>query len=282
MTSKLHEHDSQSRALSMRHLRRQNGTRFVLAGFLILVIGMGIGAFASVAAQGFLSGSANKSAVASLIIEGETTLITADDISATQFDSTDESDSTPSADSILDYARNQVLLREAERRGIEAEEADVDEYAVTFLGTDDYPTIASQYGISEQKAKEILRQNAVLQKLYEEVLGPSSNQPAPEAPEAPEDNDYSTPKQGYADYIIDLAGDEWDTTLGTWSRTDGPYYAALQDEDFSAKSATYDQAMVAYSVAYQQYAGSDGSNEWISFINDLYRNAKLEIYDLAV
>ena len=81
-------------------------------------------------------------------------------------------------------------------------------YPIDF-GTSDYKTMATQYGVSKDQAKQIVRQSATLQKLYKKKVGDSSAS-MPTAPTEPADGNEETASKDYADYIINLAGDEWD------------------------------------------------------------------------
>ena len=83
-------------------------------------------------------------------------------------------------------------------------------YAEDSIGTSDYDTMAKQYGVSKDQAKQIVRQSATLQKLYKKKVGDSSAS-MPTAPTEPADGNEETASKDYADYIINLAGDEWDS-----------------------------------------------------------------------
>ncbi|MDM8300856.1 hypothetical protein [Collinsella tanakaei] len=188
---------------------------------------------------------------------------------------------TPSADSAVAYARNQILLAEAESRGIEATEDEMAEYAEQSIGTSDFAEMADRYQLSEDQAREVVRENTVLQKLYTQVV-PENDATMPEAPVEPEDGDTSTRSKEYADYIIGLAGDEWDAESGTWASQDGPFYSVLSDTDFTADSASYEQALTAYYTAYQEYAEASGeyTSMWAEFQNGLFANADIDLYGL--
>ena len=69
--------------------------------------------------------------------------------------------------------------------------------------------MATQYGVSGP-GKQIVRQSATLQKLYKKV-GDSSLQHADRARPRPADGSRETASKDCADYIIKLAGDEWDS-----------------------------------------------------------------------
>lgn len=186
----------------------------------------------------------------------------------------------PSADAVLSYVRNRILLEEASKQGIELSDEDLSSSAEASLGTSDFSAIADQYGVSEDQAKQIVREQGTIQKLYQSVM---DDAPAmPKAPAEPESGDENESKAEYAAYIIDLAGKEWDAEAGTWAKLDGAYAAALAGEEITPESATYAQAQKAYAVAYQQYMlESQGANaKWTSYVNELFGEADVELFGL--
>lgn len=186
----------------------------------------------------------------------------------------------PSADAVLSYVRNRILLEEASKQGIELSDEDLSSSAEASLGTSDFSAIADQYGVSEDQAKQIVREQGTIQKLYQSVM---DDAPAmPEAPTEPESGDENEAKAEYAAYIIDLAGKEWDAEAGTWAKLDGAYATALAGEEITPESATYAQAQKAYAVAYQQYMlESQGANaKWTSYVNELFGEADVELFGL--
>lgn len=186
----------------------------------------------------------------------------------------------PSADAVLSYVRNRILLEEASKQGIELSDEDLSSSAEASLGTSDFSAIADQYGVSEDQAKQIVREQGTIQKLYQSVM---DDAPAmPEAPAEPESGDENEAKAEYAAYIIDLAGKEWDAEAGTWAKLDGAYATALAGEEITSDSATYAQAQKAYAVAYQQYMlESQGANaKWTSYVNELFGEADVELFGL--
>lgn len=187
----------------------------------------------------------------------------------------------PSAETLVAYVRTQILLNEAEARGIEVTDDEVTAYAEQTYGTSDFATLATQYGLSEDQAREIVRNSTMIEKLYNQIA-PASTVALPEEPEQPADGDTSTRSKAYADYIINLAGDEWDAETGTWASTDGPYATALQGMDVTADSASYEEAIIAYYVAYQEYAtqASESRQTWTDFANTLFADADMDIYGL--
>lgn len=187
--------------------------------------------------------------------------------------------SVPSAETIISTVRNNILVSEAESRGIEVSDDEMDQFAESVLGSSDYATLATQYGVTEDQAKEIVRERALIQKLYSQVVPEASTATAPTEPTAPENGDTSTSSAEYAQYIIDLAGDEWDSENNTWASTDGSYYVALGDA-FTGDTATYEQAVTAYYVAYQEYSNqmSGYTTTWTDFANGLFANANIRLY----
>ena len=186
----------------------------------------------------------------------------------------------PSADAVLSAVRNRSLLEEAAKQGIKLSDEDPSSSAEASLGTSDFSAIADQYGVSEDQAKQIVREQGTIQKLYQSVM---DDAPAmPKAPAEPESGDENEAKAEYAAYIIDLAGKEWDAEAGTWAKLDGAYATALAGEEITPESATYAQAQKAYAVAYQQYMlESQGANaKWTSYVNELFGEADVELFGL--
>ena len=148
------------------------------------------------------------------------------------------------------------------------------------LGTSDFEVIADKYQVSEDQAKDIVREQVIIQKFYQTVVEDAPTVPV--APEEPENGDSSTTSAAYAAYIIDLAGDEWDEEAGTWASEDGAYASALSGEEFTADSASYAQAQKAYAVASQEYAtkASSASQDWTAYVNELFAKADLTVYGL--
>ena len=225
------------------------------------------------------------STVASYSYNGKKSDITAREAIESQYslDKVKNSDgnyTAPSADVILSYVRNKILLDAAEDEGITVSSKEMKKYAEDSIGTSDYKTMAKQYGVSKDQAKQIVRQSATLQKLYKKKAGDSASMPT--APTEPSDGNEDTASKDYADYIINLAGDEWDSEKGTWKDENSTYAKAFANDAFTADSATYKQAMTAYYIAYQQYSSqaSSASSKWTGYANGLYATANISIYGL--
>ncbi|MDO4437216.1 MAG: hypothetical protein Q4B77_04620 [Coriobacteriaceae bacterium] len=223
--------------------------------------------------------------VATMKYAGDTIDITARQAIETQYSVSaveqDDKYPSPSADMVLGYARNQVLLKEAAKQGIELSDKELKKAAEKQLGTSDFKAIAEQYQVSEDQAKQIVREQTLIQMLYGKVV---KNAPSamPEAPVEPENGDAAAASKEYAEYIIKLAGDEWDAEKKTWASEDGPVAFALSGQKFNPESATYDQAKQAYTAVAQEYSAqaAKASQQWTEYVNELFAHADIEIYGL--
>lgn len=196
----------------------------------------------------------------------------------------------PSAENALAVARSRIIEREAQNRGISVTDEDLATYAEQMLGSSDYAAIAASYGMEEESVIALLRSSAITSRLHDDVVGTTTGV-MPSAPTYPMDNPedavteeaMTTPSKEYADYIIELAGDEWDVDAGTWAAPDGTYATALASYEITPEGATYEAAQTAYYVAYQLYAqsASSGSEQWNSFMNGLLSNANIDISTLV-
>mgnify|MGYP000376374607 CR=1 FL=1 len=192
---------------------------FVVAVVIAAVVGffIGNGGFGGKGVgSATLSEDQLDSTVASYSYNGKKSDITAREAIESQYslDTVKDDDgnyTAPSADVILSYVRNQILLDAAEDEGITVSSKEMKQYAEDSIGTSDYKTMATQYGVSKDQAKQIVRQSATLQKLYKKKVGDSSAS-MPTAPTEPADGNEETASKDYADYIINLAGDEWDSS----------------------------------------------------------------------
>lgn len=224
--------------------------------------------------------------VARYTYNGQTYEITAKDVitQSTSLDSVandDGSYTVPTADNIIDLARNQIMQKVVDAQDITVSDDDMDAYAQQYLGSSDYATIASNYNMDEDSVKNLVRQSCALFKLRSQVVTAEiPSQPA--APSKPADGAEDTPTADYATYIINLAGDEWDSETGTWKDSSSTYASALADYQITNDSATYAAAQAAYYVAYQQYstASQTASQQWTNYVNDQLSKANIEIYTM--
>lgn len=279
-----------------------------------LVVGLIIGKFAM--GGGGAGAALNKAAlneseidsqaIAQYTYNGKTTQITAHEVleqNGLLESSKDEEGnySVPSSETIISFARNQIISSAADEKGIEVSDEDLAAYAEEMLGSSDFASISSSYNMDEETVKNVLRNSAKMNKLREQVIGDEEAGEAPEAPTPPEvkteenaegeegqsqeeaqEAANSEKKKEYADYIIKLAGDEWDAEKGAFKSEDGKYATALADSEVTKDGADYNAAQAAYYVAYQDYSTkqSEITEKWTDYVNELLGNASISVYTL--
>ena len=195
---------------------------------------------------------------------------------------TDGNYKIPAAENALNAARTAILNKEIESRGIEVTDEEVAAYAEQSLGTSDFDAIASTYGMEADAVKELVEENCRLGKLRDEII--DGEVPAmPEAPEAAEEGKEDEATEAYAEYILTLVGDQWDSEKGAWVDESSSYATALAEYKFDGKTASYNAAQAAYYVAYQEYTtkSQEISNQWTEFLNGLLSNASIEISSMV-
>jgi hypothetical protein len=188
----------------------------------------------------------------------------------------------PSADTLLSIARNRILLADAYDRGLEATEEDTMAYAQETLGTQDVAMIAANYNMGGDQALRHLQEAALLKKLKETVVT-AEDPVAPEPPVAQVEGAEDVMDPRYAQYIIALAGEEWDAAANQWATDDGAFRTRLRDYTVSNDGATYSAALAAYEEAYARYATSlrKTSSEWTSYVNGLLSQSSIELSTLV-
>ena len=226
--------------------------------------------------------------IASYTYNGQTKEVTAREVieNTSGLDAAKQSDGTyavPPADKIIGYVRNALVVAEAQSKGITVTDDEVNNYMQTNFKTTDVSQVASAYKLSEDVAKKLIN-DAVIMKKYRDSVLTTTLPDAPQAPTAPEDGNSETTSQEYAQYIIGLAGDEWDAKNNTWASQDGDYYKQLSAYSISNDSASYAAAQTAYQVAMSKYSAvaSKASQEWSQKINEILGKASIAVYSLAL
>lgn len=255
----------------------------VLAGHFLL----GGAGSVSLGGRTTLSAGELDSTIATYTVDGRTVGVTAREVLVEASGSSEISaneDGTydvPSASTVLTYVQNQLILADAEARGLTATDEQIDEFVTGSMGSD-LATLAQSWGISEDEARAVVSDAVTMRNLQDEV----STVELPEQPVAPAEPDEGaedTPTAEYAQYVIGLLGDEWDSDANTWARTDGTYYATLSGYDISNDSATYAAASAAYSVATSVYqeAYATVSEELGAYTDSLLSRASIQIGSLV-
>lgn len=276
---------------------KKNSKIFIGVGAVVLfALGIVIGRFllGGGGATGSLNGRTTLSEgelntpIASYTYNGQTKEVTAREVieNTSGLDAAKQSDGTyavPAADKIIGYVRNALVVAEAQSQGITVTDDEVSDYMQTNFKTTDVSQVASAYKLSEDVAKKLINDAVIMKKYRDKVL--STKLPdAPQAPTAPEDGNSETTSQEYAQYIISLAGSEWDANNNTWASQDGDYYKQLSAYSISKDSASYAAAQTAYQVAMSKYSAvaSKASQEWSQKINEILGKASIAVYSLAL
>ncbi len=276
---------------------RKNSKVFIGVGALVLfALGLVIGRFllGGGGASGSLNGRTTLSEgelntpIASYTYNGQTKEVTAREVieNTAGLEASKQSDGTyavPPADKIIGYVRNALVVAEAQSKDITVTDDEINNYMQTNFKTTDVSQIASAYKLSEDVAKKLIN-DAVIMKKYRDSVLTTTLPDAPQAPTAPEDGNSETTSQEYAQYIISLAGNEWDANNNTWASQDGDYYKQLASFAISKDSASYAAAQTAYQVAMSKYSAvaSKASQEWSQKINEILGKASIAIYSLAL
>lgn len=276
---------------------KKNSKIFIGVGAVVLfALGIVIGRFllGGGGATGSLNGRTTLSEgelntpIASYTYNGQTKEVTAREVieNTSGLDAAKQSDGTyavPAADKIIGYVRNALVVAEAQSKGITVTDDEVNNYMQTNFKTTDVSQVASAYKLSEDVAKKLIH-DAVIMKKYRDSVLTTTLPDAPQAPTALEDGNSETTSQEYAQYIIGLAGDEWDAKNNTWASQDGDYYKQLSAYSISNDSASYAAAQTAYQVAMSKYSAvaSKASQEWSQKINEILGKASIAVYSLAL
>ena len=276
---------------------KKNSKIFIGVGAVVLfALGIVIGRFllGGGGATGSLNGRTTLSEgelntpIASYTYSGQTKEVTAREVieNTTGLEASKQSDGTyavPAADKIIGYVRTALVVAEAQSKGITVSDDEVNTYMQTNFKTTDVSQIASKFKLSEDVVKKMINDAAIMKKYRDSVLTTALPN-APQQPTPPEDGNSETTSQEYAQYIIGLAGDEWDAKNNTWASQDGDYYKQLSAYSISNDSASFAAAQTAYQVAMSKYSAvaSKASQEWSQKINEILGKASIAVYSLAL
>ena len=294
------EHDSRRAARSSR--RGLSTPVWIALTVVVLLVGIGCGIgcayFLRQGSAGIVLGDsvAGKTSLTEADLDkpmgsynyaGSSYSITARQVieSSSSLDAAKKDDQTykvPSADNVISVARNQIFSKICDDKNITVSDEEVSEFAQKMVGTSDFSTIASKYGMGEDSIKTQITAAARLSKLRSETV--KAKLPVqPTAPTAPSDGNNNAENGDYATYIIGLAGDEWDSSTGSWKSSDSAYATALADYKITNESASYAAAQAAYYVATQQYRAEANaySSEWNGYLNEELCKANLTLSTLV-
>ena len=219
--------------------------------------------------------------------DGQTIDITAKDAIMLNDTLSGDKHEYPTADMVVSTARNMIMQRDAEKRGIKVTDESLAEFAKGMLGSDDYKTIASEYQIDEESLKALVKSSYVSQEIRKQVVSVEGEEPELAAPPAtPAEGESDKATSEYYTYIIDSAGEEWDANKKAWVDETSEFAQALQSSktfDPAAGTATYDDALAAYQVLGSRYSAKASTYDtlWNDYMKDLFSKANIMIYSLV-
>lgn len=190
--------------------------------------------------------------------------------------------SAPSAEMVLNYTRNAVMRHLVQDEKISVTDDQINKFLKDNLGYDSVETVASQFGMSTEQATTIAKETTETAELKKKIVGEMTEK-APQPPTAPAQGSEEKATEAYAQYIIKLAGDQWDATTGAFKDPNGTYAQALTDMPFDGKTATYLQAQTAYYVAYSAFepTQTEHDKKWTDYVNKALSSCQLTVYSIT-
>ena len=185
----------------------------------------------------------------------------------------------PSATDVTDYIKNQVLLDVARNdEHLIVSDADYEVSMILTGLTTDIGEIANTYDVSKDFAKTLIDEFALSRELEDKVVTDAFSD-AKSQPQEPSSGDIHEQSQDYASYIIDLVGDAWDSSKGSWSSNGSAedYENALSPIPFDGNAASYVQALTAYRVYCDNLLSStqEGNKAWSDFQDNIFGHLAL-------
>ena len=181
----------------------------------------------------------------------------------------------PAADTAITVARNQVIMRECDKKNITVSDSELKTYMNQSYGTTDAKEVAKEYNVTEKEIMNGLKKSARSHKLYLQVTG-TTDAGAPDQPDSKADT------KALSKYIIKLLGSNWDDKKGTWANTNNDFYDTL-GKDWDPSSATQEDAEKVYKLASQHYQESttNAYQKWNDYVNGLMSKITIDIYTIG-
>ena len=87
----------------------------------------------------------------------------------------------PSTEDVIAAIRDKILTKEMDDKGIKASEKQIKKYAKDNYGSDDFDSLASQYGVDKKVVKHSITRSVRIRQLYKQITGGNT----PDSPNAP-------------------------------------------------------------------------------------------------
>ena len=187
----------------------------------------------------------------------------------------------PSTEDVIAAIRDKILTKEMDDKGIKASEKQIKKYAKDNYGSDDFDSLASQYGVDKKVVKNSITRSVRIRQLYKQITG-GDTPDSPNAPTSPSDSDYSKKTEDYGFYLMSIIKDDYDSDKNEWKNKKSDYYDALKGDDFDGKTASYSTCVKAYKIAYAKYEEQydSQSQKWEDYTNELYANTDVHFTNI--
>lgn len=187
----------------------------------------------------------------------------------------------PSTEDVIAAIRDKILTKEMDDKGIKASEKQIKKYAKDNYGSDDFDSLASQYGVDKKVVKNSITRSVRIRQLYKQITG-GDTPDSPNAPTSPSDSDYSKKTEDYGSYLMSIIKGDYDSNKNEWKNKKSDYYDALKDDDFDGKTASYSTCVKAYKIAYAKYEEQydSQSQKWEDYTNELYANTDVHFTNI--
>lgn len=188
----------------------------------------------------------------------------------------------PSAEKALEAVRNDLVLAEAARQGIDVSDGDVLDYVSETYGLATVDELARQVGLDVDETERQLRERLLIGTLKKNVTGDRTPDAVVE-PFSPDDGDPQAMLESYALYIRSLVGDEWDDEAAGWRDPNGTFAREFADMPFDGATASYDMAQRAYDAVRRRneeiQQSVDGA--WSDYVNEMFRETTITFVGTA-
>lgn len=187
----------------------------------------------------------------------------------------------PSTEDVIAAIRDKILTKEMDDKGIKASEKQIKKYAKDNYGSDDFDSLASQYGVDKKVVKNSITRSVRIRQLYKQITG-GDTPDSPNAPTSPSDSNYSKKTEDYGSYLMSIIKDDYDSDKNEWKNKKSDYYDALKGDDFDGKTASYSTCVKAYKIAYAKYEEQydSQSQKWEDYTNELYASTDVHFTNI--
>lgn len=187
----------------------------------------------------------------------------------------------PSTEDVIAAIRDKILTKEMDDKGIRASEKQIKKYAKDNYGSDNFDSLASQYGVDKKVVKNSITRSVRIKQLYKQITG-GDTPDSPNAPTSPSDSDYSKKTDDYGSYLMSIIKGDYDSDKNEWKNKKSDYYDALKGDDFDGKTASYSTCVKAYKIAYAKYEEQydSQSQKWEDYTNELYANTDVHFTNI--